>query len=117
MPTSFWGHTEGAVCETSLLYPRAGCNQATLLFYNNILALPLMAGYMLLATREALDVVSYPLLDDVQFQVCHNHSKLPLHSPPAALSIATLRTSVWVGILQSTFCCGSKRAASIAAGL
>ena len=35
-------------------------NQSTLLLYNNVLALPLMAAFMLLATNEAAEVVRYP---------------------------------------------------------
>lgn len=35
-------------------------SQNTLLLYNNVLALPLMAAFMLLATNEAAEVAHYP---------------------------------------------------------
>ena len=34
--------------------------QNTLLLYNNVLALPLMAAFLLLATNEAAEVVKFP---------------------------------------------------------
>ena len=40
--------------------PAVGMDQNTLLYYNNVLALPLMAGFMLLATNEAAEVAQYP---------------------------------------------------------
>ena len=40
----------------------AGLEQNTLLLYNNVLALPLMAGFLLLGTHEAAEVVRYPRL-------------------------------------------------------
>ena len=53
-----------AVC-----WRHTGCTQAALLYYNNVLALPMMVGYMLIATNEVSDVMNYPLLDDLSFQV------------------------------------------------
>jgi hypothetical protein len=38
----------------------AGLNQSSLLLYNNVLALPLMAAFLLLATNEAAEVATYP---------------------------------------------------------
>ena len=40
--------------------PFAGLDQNTLLYFNTVLALPLMAGFMLLATNEAAEVARYP---------------------------------------------------------
>ena len=37
-----------------------GLAQNTLLLYNNVLALPLMAAFLLLATNEAAEVVKFP---------------------------------------------------------
>lgn len=42
-------------------------NQSTLLLYNNVLALPLMAAFTLGATSEVTDVVAFPQLRDPRF--------------------------------------------------
>lgn len=47
-------------CPSPCHKPLAGLSQTTLLLYNNVLALPLMAAFMLLATNEAAGVLSYP---------------------------------------------------------
>lgn len=49
------------------LQESTGLSQTTLLLYNNVLALPLMAAFMLLATNEAAGVLSYPQLRDPRF--------------------------------------------------
>lgn len=47
----------------------AGLTQAGLLFYNNVLALPMMAGYMLLATNEAQQALRLPQITQPHFLV------------------------------------------------
>lgn len=47
----------------------AGLSQNSLLFYNNTMALPLMAGYMLLATSEVQEARSFPQRADPMFLV------------------------------------------------
>ena len=47
----------------------AGLEQNTLLLYNNVLALPLMAGFLLLGTREVAEVARYPRLWSPSFQL------------------------------------------------
>ncbi|KAI7842780.1 hypothetical protein COHA_003526 [Chlorella ohadii] len=49
------------------LQDSTGLDQNTLLYFNNVLALPLMAGFMLLATNEAAEVARYPQLWDPHF--------------------------------------------------
>ncbi|KAL6766751.1 hypothetical protein ACKKBG_A37200 [Auxenochlorella protothecoides x Auxenochlorella symbiontica] len=46
-----------------------GMNQHTLLLYNNVLALPLMLGMLLLGTNELAGVAAYPRLADPRFLV------------------------------------------------
>lgn len=46
---------------------RTGLSQNSLLFYNNTMALPLMAGYMLLATSEVQEARSFPQRADPMF--------------------------------------------------
>lgn len=41
---------------------RSGLDQYSLLLYNNLLALPLMASYLLLATNELAGAAAYPRL-------------------------------------------------------
>jgi hypothetical protein len=53
---------------------RAGMNQSTLLLYNNVLALPLMAAYLLLATNEVEEVMAYPQVKLKQMRVTSNRS-------------------------------------------
>ena len=48
----------------------AGMNQSTLLLYNNVLALPLMAAWLLLATGEVAQVASYPQVGAVGMHWC-----------------------------------------------
>ena len=49
---------------------RAGLSQSALLFYNNVLALPVMTCFMLMTTNEIRDVAHYPQIHDSSFQVC-----------------------------------------------
>lgn len=70
------GYTWVSICVASTaaylllirkLQESTGMNQSTLLLYNNVLALPLMAAFMLLATNEAAEVVRYPQLWEPHF--------------------------------------------------
>ncbi len=45
-----------------------GLSQNALLFYNNLLALPIMLAYLLLATDELQNVLQYPQLTSISFQ-------------------------------------------------
>lgn len=56
---------------TTTLHPlrTPGMNQHTLLLYNNVLALPLMLGMLLLGTDELAGVAAYPRLADPRFLV------------------------------------------------
>ena len=47
----------------------AGLSQSALLFYNNVLALPVMTSFMLMTTNEIRDVAHYPQIHDSSFQV------------------------------------------------
>ena len=51
---------------------QAGLSQSALLFYNNVLALPVMTSFMLTTTNEIRDVAHYPQIHDSSFQVCAN---------------------------------------------
>ena len=57
----------------------AGLNQASLLFYNNMISLPMMLGYTLLGTTELQSVRFYPQLYDWRFQVMAAPAGEPLH--------------------------------------
>ena len=48
---------------------RAGLSQSALLFYNNVLALPVMTSFMLTTTDEIRDVAHYPQIHESSFQV------------------------------------------------
>ena len=48
---------------------RAGLSQSALLFYNNVLALPVMTTFMLTTTDEIRDVAHYPQIHESSFQV------------------------------------------------
>ena len=47
----------------------AGLGQDSLLLYNNLLALPLMVVYMVVATSELQEIRYFPQLDDPLFLV------------------------------------------------
>ena len=46
-------------------------NETTLLFYNNVLSLPIMVVYLLFFTNEVGSVLSFPHLTDVRFQALY----------------------------------------------
>ena len=46
-----------------------GLSQSALLFYNNVLALPVMTSFMLTTTNEIRDVAHYPQIHESSFQV------------------------------------------------
>ena len=48
---------------------RTGLSQSALLFYNNVLALPVMTSFMLATTDEIRDVAHYPQIHESSFQV------------------------------------------------
>jgi hypothetical protein len=52
-----------------MLLISTGLSQSALLFYNNVLALPVMTSFMLTTTSELRDVALYPQLHDINFQV------------------------------------------------
>ena len=52
-----------------------------MLLYNNLLSLPVMLSYMVMATDELLEVHRFPLLWDMKFQV---RQQLKGCQPPAA---------------------------------
>ena len=58
-----------------------GLKQSGLLFYNNVLSLPLMAAYMLLGTTEFQDALRMPQLQDPQF-LASSAALSPCHIPP-----------------------------------
>jgi hypothetical protein len=47
----------------------AGLSQSALLFYNNVLALPVMTSFMLTTTTEIRDVAHFPQIHESGFQV------------------------------------------------
>ena len=77
----------------------AGLSQNSLLFYNNAMALPLMAGYMFVATREVQDVQTFPQRSDPMFLVrlssffLHISSAYSLHAMP----LHRLAKLAWAG--------------------
>lgn len=65
----------------------AGLDQNTLLLYNNVLALPLMTAFMLLATSEAAEVAQYPQASDVPELHRRWHCLLGAFCKPCCLSL------------------------------
>ena len=47
----------------------AGLSDSSLLYHNNVLSLPIMASYMLVATNEVQTVREYPQLNNIWFLV------------------------------------------------
>ena len=47
----------------------AGLSESSLLYHNNVLSLPIMASYMLIATNEVQPVREYPQLSNIWFLV------------------------------------------------
>lgn len=47
----------------------SGLSQSALLFYNNVLALPVMTSFMLTTTNELRDVAVFPQIHEPSFQV------------------------------------------------
>ena len=75
---NFWGYFYISVCCVStalyLLLIRKlrfelRVSDTTLLYYNNLLSLPVMLAYLCLCTTEFQDAWSYPRLRDVKFQL------------------------------------------------
>ncbi|CAK0763224.1 hypothetical protein CVIRNUC_003036 [Coccomyxa viridis] len=52
-----------------LLKDKTGLSQSALLFYNNVLALPVMTSFMLTTTDEIRDVAHYPQIHESSFQL------------------------------------------------
>eukprot|EP00891_Asterochloris_glomerata_P006620 jgi/Astpho2/6620/fgenesh1_pg.00101_%23_26_t len=52
-----------------LLKEKTGLNDTSMLLYNNLLSLPVMLSYMVMATDELLEVHRFPLLWDMKFQL------------------------------------------------
>ncbi|BDA42559.1 UDP-N-acetylglucosamine/UDP-glucose/GDP-mannose transporter [Coccomyxa sp. Obi] len=72
------GYVYVAICAVStavylllirVLKDRTGLSQSALLFYNNVLALPVMTSFMLTTTNELRDVALYPQIHDISFQI------------------------------------------------
>lgn len=53
----------------SALVKCAGLSESSLLYHNNVLSLPIMASYMLIATNEVQTVQQYPQLGNIWFWV------------------------------------------------
>lgn len=53
----------------------AGLSESSLLYHNNVLSLPIMASYMLIATNEVQTVQQYPQLGNIWFLVSWESSR------------------------------------------
>ncbi len=70
-------HQAGASGEPQWCCPAAGLNDTSMLLYNNLLSLPVMLSYMVMATDELLEVHRFPLLWDMKFQVRPKAKRVP----------------------------------------
>ena len=70
-------HQPGASGKPQWCCPAAGLNDTSMLLYNNLLSLPVMLSYMVMATDELLEVHRFPLLWDLKFQVRLEAKRVP----------------------------------------
>ena len=70
-------HQAGASGQARWCCPAAGLNDTSMLLYNNLLSLPVMLSYMVMATDELLEVHRFPLLWDIKFQVRPEAKRVP----------------------------------------
>ena len=79
----------------------AGLTQSGLLYYNNMLSLPMMASYMLLATTEVQEILKLPQVYNPQFLVSQLVlAAVPLsqHCAHADLSSMGADSSILLGL-------------------
>lgn len=65
---SFCSHADAHLM-LHILCKCAGLTESSLLYHNNVLSLPIMASYMLIATNEVQTVQEYPQLNNIWFLV------------------------------------------------